>query len=35
VFNGMCRSDVPELFRAGQFEKIAELIERMKEKVES
>lgn len=26
VFNGMCRSDKPELFRAEQFEKIAELI---------
>ena len=31
VFNGMCRSDQPELFRAAQFEKIAELIEGMQE----
>lgn len=31
VFNGMCRSDKPELFRAEQFEKIAELIDRMRE----
>lgn len=35
VFNGMCRSDQPELFRAEQFEKIAELIAAMNAEPES